>query len=51
MDGISQQLKEVESTGVVTNGKIVGEYDFYKYLNSFEGRTITWKLKAVEPVQ
>jgi hypothetical protein len=42
--GVKQQLKAVESVGVVTDGKIVGEYDFYHYLEAMEGKTIRWSL-------
>jgi hypothetical protein len=41
---MTQQLREVESIGVVKDGKIIGEYDFYQYLQALEGKTVRWRL-------
>ena len=36
---LKQQLVDVKSAGRVENGRIVGEYDFYNYLDAFEGKS------------
>lgn len=46
-EALKQTLREVESVGVVTDGKIVGEYDFYNYLAALEGKTVRWRLELV----
>jgi hypothetical protein len=46
---LKQQLKHVESTATVIGGKLVGEYDFYKYLEAFEGKDVIWTLELAKP--
>jgi hypothetical protein len=48
MPPVEQELKKVESVGTVSDGMIVGEYDFYAYLKAFEGRQIKWKIELAE---
>lgn len=45
---LKQQLTEVKSVGIITKGKIVGEYDFYHYLTAMEGKKVKWSLEVVE---
>ena len=47
MNELSQQLKAVSSEGVVTDGKLVGEYDFYHYLSAMEGKKVKWSLEVI----
>lgn len=42
---LRQQLAKAESTAVVIDGKLVGEYDFYDYLAAFEGKCVRWTLE------
>lgn len=37
----------VQSQGVVEQGRIVGDYDFYDYLRSFEGKSVKWTLEKI----
>jgi len=43
---MKQQINKVESIGTVKDGKLVGEYDFYQYLASLEGKNVRWTLEV-----
>ncbi|HEY2361214.1 MAG TPA: hypothetical protein VGK36_08870 [Candidatus Angelobacter sp.] len=45
---LNQQLKRVESIGIVQDGKLTGEYNFYNYLAALEGKTVRWTLEVAD---
>ena len=49
MEGVIDKLNSESSTGVVQDGRITGEYDFYAALKAMEGKTVEWSLKVVDP--
>jgi len=48
MKEVTQNLIEVCSEGVIENGKITGDYDFYRYLTLLEGKKICWLLMVIK---